>query len=266
MNLLRAIDTGWFVFEAENPSGGTPDTYVPPSAYSLVQKLYVNDLVSDVDPLKGKLIVPIGYIAQSPGGGDDFVVAIRGTDSIWEWIQDARFDKTPFTFAPGSGDTEDGFTAMYGSLGTNSAGGGPRAISAISRALTGKSTATLRIAGTSLGGALANLLALEVAATGVSSSPEVYTFASPYVGDSRFASAYNGHVPNTSRIANQIDSITHLPPALIYGYEHVGQVYMLHSAGKVKMDLACDHHLRTYLHLLSLLTAGAAIPLDADCV
>src|SRR5580700_646951 len=120
MNLQRAIETGQFVYEAENPSGGGPSLYVPPLGYAVVQNLYVNDLASDINPLKSKSIVPIGYIAQAPGGVNDIVVAIRGTDSIWEWIQDARFDMTPFTFVPGAADTEDGFTAMYGSLVTAS--------------------------------------------------------------------------------------------------------------------------------------------------
>jgi len=154
---------------------------------------------------------------------------------------------------------------MYGSLGTNPAGGPLRAVTSIAAQLAGKPRATLRITGHSLGAALATLLAIDVAASGAFTSPEVYTFASPYVGDQQFVNAYNHYVANTWRIANQVDIVTHVPPRLFFGYEHVGHGFLLNSAGSVRIDIACNHSLATYLHLLSVLAGIPVLPVDPGC-
>jgi pimeloyl-ACP methyl ester carboxylesterase len=123
---------------------------------------------------------------------------------------------------------------------------------------------SLTICGHSLGGALATLLALDVAAnTGLGSALTSSTYASPRTGDPSFADTYNQVVPNTVRIANRLDLVPKLPlPPL---YEHVAQVTDLNPMLKVKLDLLCEHHLTTYLHLLSLETGGTILSLDQGC-
>jgi hypothetical protein len=77
-------------------------------------------------------------------------------------------------------------------------------------------------------------------------------------------------VPNTFRIANRVDLVPKLPlPPL---YEHVLGLYEMISVKLipptflVKFELACEHHMTSYLHLLSLLAGATAQPLDANCV
>jgi hypothetical protein len=120
--------------------------------------------------------------------------------------------------------------------------------------------ATLRLAGHSLGGALATLLALDTVANGVFPRPVVYTFASPAVGDKLFAGRYDAAVPDSWRIANRNDIIPHLPP-LWAGYVHVDAEVPINSDSTTTQSLSCWHSLQTYLH-----TLDASRPLDAGCV
>jgi hypothetical protein len=129
---------------------------------------------------------------------------------------------------------------------------------------------TLTICGHSLGGALATMLVLDVAANTNFKNPTIYTYASPRMGDRLFASTYNQVVANTYRIANRADIVPTLPlPPL---YEHVAGLCELNSVKLipptflVKCELACEHHMTSYLHLLSLLAGKAVQPLDVGCV
>jgi hypothetical protein len=129
---------------------------------------------------------------------------------------------------------------------------------------------SLTICGHSLVGSLATLLALDVAANTIFKSPTIYTYARPLTGDALFARTYNQVIPNTYRIANRVDIVPKLP--LLPLYEHVAGLYELNSVKLipptflVKCELACEHHMTSYLHLLSLLVGKTVQPLDAACV
>jgi pimeloyl-ACP methyl ester carboxylesterase len=120
------------------------------------------------------------------------------------------------------------------------------------------------ICGHSLGGALATLLALDLAANTAFAEPAVYTYGSPRTGDSLFAATYDQVVKNSYRVTNRLDVVTALPPTFV-GYEHVLTPYELNPARLVKCTLICEHSLATYLHLLSLQTGGPVLPLDSAC-
>ena len=124
--------------------------------------------------------------------------------------------------------------------------------------------ASLTICGHSLGGALATLLALDIGAnTKFGRDLRAYTYASPRTGDPSFVDTYNQVVPHTIRIANRLDLVPKLPLPPVY--EHVDGVVDLNPMLKVKLDLLCEHHLATYLYLLSLQTGGTVFPLPAGC-
>jgi len=262
LDLQRALNLGQFVYAAENPVNPGSVQYNIPFNYKLVQVIYGNDLATDINPIKDT--VPFGFIAKAADPANDFVVAIRGTDSIWEWLQDARFNRVTCPCAAGAGESEDGFTDVYESLTTGTAGSGPRVVAALKTLLGPLGNATLAITGHSLGAALATLLALEVTESDAFATPEVITFASPLVGDPQFARTYDTEVPNTWRIANFVDLVPKVPPAN-WGYVHVNQLFQVNSFGKVKILPACCHHLTTYLYLLSQLGPGGNFPVDADC-
>jgi len=70
-------------------SAGTPVT-AGNIAYTVVTTIYANDLATDMNPDRGNDEVSIGFVCQADGTGD-VVIAIRGTQGIQEWINDAEF-------------------------------------------------------------------------------------------------------------------------------------------------------------------------------
>jgi hypothetical protein len=252
----KAITLGQLVQAAYASGTNVPPNYVIPAGlnYTLVDVIYGNDLATDIGG--PKLTVPFGFSAKTPA--NDLVVVIRGTQGIWEWIQDARFLKVTCPLAQDAGQTEDGFTAVYQSLAV----GGVSLLNYL-KAIT-PPPATLTITGHSLGAALATLLAYDLAVNSGFTNPSVVTFASPQMGDLQFVETYNNEVPDTWRIANFIDPVPGLPGAH-WGYDHVDQLVRVNSLGKAKPWPNCTHALNTYLYLLDQLRGGAAFQLDPGC-
>ena len=243
------------------------------ASYTVVTTVYANDLATEMNPGRSANIVSIGLVLQATAAAD-IVIAIRGTEGVYEWIQDAKFGLVPCPFLAAAGNTEDGFTAMHSSLRTAVGAAAPSlagALAALKFPQPVSAATPVTICGHSLGGALVTLLALDVAANTPFKNPTVYSYASPRTGDSTFAAIYNHMVPNTFRIANRVDIVPKLPlPPL---YEHVNQpfevnpVQLLPLPPKIliRPDLACEHILTSYLYLLSLGAGGPVIPLDAKC-
>ena len=260
VKLAEAVNPSATVY---NPGIQFPVTYgnTLNITYTAVTTFYGNDLATDRNPARGNQVVSFGFVAQDPAG--HVVVAIRGTEGIYEWLQDACFLSVKCPFLAGAGQTEDGFTAVYSSL---KGAAGPTGVPLV-KALAGlpypKPPASLTICGHSLGGALAKLLALDVAANGKFLQPTVYTYASPRAGNPSFVDTYNQVVPNTCRVASRFDLVPKVP--LPPFYEHPLTPLELNPMLKVKLDLFCQHHLTTYLHLLSKQGSGPVLPLDAGC-
>jgi predicted lipase len=240
------------------------------TSYEVITTVYANDLATDMDPQRGKRRVSIGLVLQDPTTGDA-VIAVRGTEGIHEWMQDAHFLLMPCPFLAGAGRTEDGFTAVYLSFTTDPAPGSPSVVKALAGLQWRKPVKTLTMCGHSLGGALVTLLAMDVVTHTEFTDPMVYSFASPRTGDGTFAATYNHIVPRTCRIANRMDLVPKLPlPPL---YEHVTGLYDLNPVILglpprilVKPELVCEHILTTYLHLLTHQAGGTILPLEAKCV
>jgi pimeloyl-ACP methyl ester carboxylesterase len=153
---------------------------------------------------------------------------------------------------------------VYESLRITKDAASPRLVDALRDMVFPHPVTSLTICGHSLGGALVTLLALDVAANTMFKSPIVYTYASPRTGDPSFATTYDQVVPHTVRIASRLDLVPKLPTVPLYA--HVLALYELNPMLRVKFDILCQHHLTTYLHLLSLQTGGTLLPLDSDCV
>jgi hypothetical protein len=240
--------------------------------YDVVSSIYANDLATDSNPARGKDFVSIGLVLQAAGAGD-VVVAIRGTEGILEWVHDAQFCLVPCPFMPSAGNTEDGFTAMYVSMKTGVDSGSPTVTKFLTPASFKRPVTSVTICGHSLGGALATLLVLDVAANAIF-FPIAYTYASPRTGDPQFVRTYNHLVPDTTRIANRLDIVPNLPfPPM---YDHVLGEFPLNPVKVVlfpfsvtpllALNVVCLHILTSYLHLLSLQSGGGTVlPLQDDC-
>ena len=193
------------------------------------------------------------------------MAAIRGTETIQEWLHDFSFLFVPNPIHAGGGLTEDGFTAIYRSLRAGADPNSPSAIAAIANLVGKGGVSHITVTGHSLGAALATLLGLDaglnsgVGAKGTS----VYTFASPRVGELFFQHTYDSVVPDTYRIHNRTDVV---PQAPLYPYEHVGNdVELVSPFNSVNATVACWHSLDTYLWLMDKEAGGISLKVDVQC-
>jgi len=217
--------------------------------FTVLQTIYTNDLATDLSPRIDPLInvVPIGFVARNDQAADEYAIVVRGTEGVWEWIQDAKLIPIPFTAVSGGGLTEDGFTDMYNSFRVGPDPNAARLVPTLTK-LLGK-VSKLTICGHSLGSALATMLTLDIVVNTPYKQPTLYTYASPSVGDLHFANFFNAMVPDAHRIANRMDIVAHVPlPPL---YIHVGDETELVPGIAVDNNVLCQHDMATYMHLLS---------------
>lgn len=278
MNIQAAINAGLFVQFVYNnwktvsqstnldghpvvASNGAP--IIPGKNYSVLKTIYSNDLATDLCPNRPLVegYKTLGIVAQNAADATDVVIAVRGTDGIYEWLQDVKFLPRPFPNVPGSGLTEDGFTDMYLSFSLTPSPSNTF-LGDVVKLLPAKSTVT--VTGHSLGAALATLLALDLAVH-AQFALSVYTLASPRVGDLSFHNLYNHVVESTYRVANRLDIVPKTPPPLFYF--HVGDETELVPGQDLKFDLGCEHHLTSYFNMLAkLIGQQGQYPIDAGCV
>jgi triacylglycerol lipase len=162
------------------------------------------------------------------------LVAFRGTQTIWEWIDDLEAVPVDYLPVAGSGHVHMGFQLVYEhvrqsvrQLLTRGCGGAQRIL----------------VTGHSLGGAIAILSGFEIAkAIGV--VPEVYTLAGPRTGAPDFAGNFSRLIPICYRVVNFMDVVPQVPLPPVY--EHVGQEILVHGGFK-PLDVTYAHHLTTYL-------------------
>jgi predicted lipase len=269
INVAQLLNTTYDTLPSDLTNAAGDSVSAGGTNYTVVTTIYANDLATDINPSRGDDEVSIGLICQDQAG--NVVIAIRGTEGILEWIHDAEFLQVPCPFLVGAGHTEDGFTAMYESLRTGAAANSPSVVSALATLQCPRPVSSMTICGHSLGGALATLLALDVAANTAFKNPAVYTYGSPRTGDSLFASTFDQVVQNSYRVANRLDIVPTLPPPV--DYDHVlnpvdlNPIQLLPWPPKllVKFNPGCEHSLITYMYLLSLESGSAVIPLESTC-
>lgn len=277
MDVIKAVHFGQILAAVYDVSptnltnaAGTTLT-VGSTTYQIVTTIYANDLATDMNPIRIDDQVPIGLICQADPAGD-VVIAIRGTEGIFEWVHDVDFRQVQCPFLTTAGRTDDGFTAMYTSMTTDTAPHSPSVIQSLTTLKFDNAVGSVTVCGHSLGGALATLLVLDLAATAADpvnaqyarfANPAAYTYASPRTGDSVFAAKFDQFVPNSNRIVNRLDIVPHLPPQFL-GYTSVNTPYEL-TPTQVNYSLYCEHSLTTYLNLLSARSGGPVIPLEPQC-
>ena len=145
------------------------------------------------------------------------VVAFQGTKDIRQWITDADFD---YDHTP-HGKVHAGFWEAWQSI--------RRAV--VSKLLT-LSQKPIFITGHSLGGALAELCAIDLQG-GFTTLHSVYTFGQPRVGNKEFKRYAMRELSGMSfRVVNECDPVPFLPGLLI-GYRHAGECVFLSSEGEL---------------------------------
>jgi hypothetical protein len=199
------------------------------------------------------------------------VLAIRGTSNWVEWWDDLNAIRlVPFK-DPGSGSVGAGFARIYDTLevashpsgalaapaapqSLRSAGGFAQQVSTLvrrhvevsARAETVAPALSIAVTGHSLGAALATLYVLDNALTERIHNPLIYTFASPRVGGSTFAGAFNALGLTSWRIDNLPDFVPYVP----LGYSHVDTLKQYDSLTTVRPSPSCWNAMATYLSLI----------------
>jgi hypothetical protein len=254
-----ALEWGKFARAAAQQYDTAPDELSPavingmPPGYQLQRTIQITDAV--IPPLGERRFY--GFLAKDLTSQNQ-VIAFRGTRTPIEWLNNLHFWPEPFDLVPGT-KVADGFRILYeslttmtpGQLGADPAGG-----------LAGQLNRDipLVLTGHSLGGALATLLAVDLAVNH-GFKPQVWTFGSPMVGDAAFAAAYNAVTTVSWRIYNVVDIVPDLPPDLFDSFQHVNTGYPVNSEGKVRKTIPCAHELSTYLSLLP----GSTTAVDPAC-
>lgn len=219
-----------------------------PDGYNLIANIQMSDSFQGAKTLKY-----YGFIAQSKSSPGSYVVAFRGTVTLTEWWEDFQWGLLAFPWRPNSGNVASGFLDIYNSLQFQLPGSTtiyPVATSPLPPIL-GNATSLVTV-GHSLGSALATIHALDTA-TRTKMNPNVYTLASPRVGDSGFTTVYNNAVGSNYRIYNWPDIVPNFPKDASDNYQHVKGGYEVDSLEHpltVKIRVDCFHELSTYQYLL----------------
>ena len=234
-----------------------------------------------------------GIVAHETANPDNRIIAIRGTEGLIEWLDDAAsILMVPFKQVPSAGRVAFGFDNIYSTMKVVPVPHTAPGKAAVAESeLTGSfgdqleqlalrreaergvvrefaSGRTRRdrptvVTGHSLGSALATLFVLENSMKHKFDISLISTLASPKVGNLEFKHVF-GALPLTSwRIVNIRDVVPKLPPTIpfILDYEHIDVPCPFDSWDFAKKNLGCYHSIDTYLHWLN-----SSLPLAPECV
>jgi predicted lipase len=268
------VQAAYKMFRNQNPDPLRPEPAGIPPGWELGAWIHMSDFL-----LNRSTPEFYGIVAHSLADTDSRVIAIRGTEGIVEWVDDAAAIPTPFRQVPGAGRVAGGFDRIYSSLkivkrplrGLKVADTAPETFEGsfaeqlekevLSReAERGLAAPEMRerrqrptvVTGHSLGGALTTLFVMENASKKKFDITTSCTFASPRVGNKEFARLFDQLAIDSWRIVNTPDLVPKLPPHIpvLLDYDHVDTEYSFSSAGFAKNNPVCWHAMETYLHFL----------------
>ena len=272
------------------------------SGYRVTKNLHATcgvQMPSWIDRLPSWMLVRsswIGYVAVCQDkeeiarlGRRDVVIALRGTATCLEWLENLRTTLTdlPSHVSPtGSGPmVESGFFSLYTSRTATCPSLQDMVREEVARVIQsyGDEPLSLTITGHSLGAALAILSAYDVTTT-FANAPmvTVFSFGGPRVGNKSLRCQLDKSGTKILRIVNSDDLVTKVPGFVVedddvakrhnvqmanlpswiqkhvksthWGYADVGQELKLSSKESPHLNninLATCHDLKTYLHLVN---------------
>lgn len=171
----------------------------------------------------------MGYALRSKTDGHG-VIVIRGTSSIGEWLNNMNYLQIAFhPHNPEYGSVHNGFRDIY------------KGIRGLYRQMVEEIAPNkdLYLIGHSLGGAVTQIAALDIALTYPERADhmQVYTYAAPRTGDPIFVSVYDRVVETSYRIVNVCDVVPYVP------FEALGEYMSMepYPYGVTKGEMAYVH-------------------------
>ena len=197
-----------------------------------LQHLDWKNLENDSAIKKVTLKVQTVYFGFAATSTTHNIIAIRGTQSNFEWLMDATIPQVPvplFWYSDKKfklAKVHLGFMYFFIML-----------IEQIKNAANQfDNDLPCYVCGHSLGAALATLVAPAIKIITKNSDVRMYNYASPRVGDPTFVNAYNCLIPESYRVVNLSDLIPMIPPSQIahWTYGHVNAEWsFLNQSGNV---------------------------------
>ncbi|VFQ70525.1 unnamed protein product [Cuscuta campestris] len=276
---------------------------LPDKSYKVTKSLYATSSiglpkwVDDVAPDLGWMTQRsswIGYVAVCDDkreiqrmGRRDIVIALRGTATCLEWVENVRDLLVPIPGQDGQNPVQSkvecGFLNLYQTNGENVPSLAQSVVDEVQRLIEQYKGEPLSITvtGHSLGAALALLVADEISTCTPYAPPvAVFGFGCPRVGNRGFANRVSSKNVKVLRIVNKQDVITKVPGMFVnetldkklresettsellnkldenmpWAYSHVGTELRVDTTMspflKPDADVACCHDLEAYLHLV----------------
>lgn len=235
MTNAQAAQLALYALYAEDAFAADPISLTPPADPRLKGWTVVGYLTAVDHLFHDGGTVCYGYVAQSTADPTKYLAAVRGTESMIEWIEDAEYALIPH---PVAGHVEAGFFGVYASM-LYRAVGSAEALPAAQGLTRQIGTGHLQIVGHSLGSALATYLAFDMPAAQI----DVALFASPKTGDRDFTAAFHAKVKSYQAWAFLLDVVPRMPPGLEYAtLPNVTLIYPGAAQSRIRFSIWCWHH------------------------
>lgn len=156
-------------------------------------------------------------------GSEQIVIAVRGTNSVTQLIEEALTSVVPVPFLPDP--TLQVNSYFYGCEGLWY----DDLKASVQQLIAEYPSYGVFITGHSLGGAVASITAMHLAYDEVipaAMGPVIYTLGEPRTGDYAFAQKFNALFPTAYRLVHYKDVVAHLPPC--------------HASFNSKLEYVCD--------------------------
>jgi len=196
----------------------------------------IKDTAKEVVKVSRKIPVYFGFILSSKQHN---IIVFRGTQRTIEWVLNinAVYATEKSKVFNQYGAVHPGFSTIYSNISAQT----------LEAAKKLDPSVPCYISGHSLGAAIATLAAIDIAAQTpeLKKQVQLYTYASPRVGDPAFARQHNRLVPNSYRVVNLADAITLVPFTVFFKteYVHVGEEWSFLAQNG---DVMPNHVVDTY--------------------
>ncbi|MGH1573818.1 lipase family protein [Methylobacterium sp. P31] len=216
-----------------------------------------------------------GYVAVSKSDSRSWIVGVRGTAGIVEWIIDGQF--LPDDVRGGGIEVEHGFSSIYGTMQLRDLDGQTilnRDAAAGIAALLGPND-KVTVIGHSLGSALGTYLAYDLTHL-LGDRVNACLFASPRTGNKAWVDAVNTALGDRYLVVNYLLDLVPQLPTEGPDYSTVLRSYTIKpttAQAGIKVDPLSNHHVPCYAAMLSWATykkhEPALLPVDKperDCI